>query len=122
MNELERAKVEYLEASVGVTSRKKILVPKLMQWHMNDFADDMESLVEWIYSQLPYKSSLKRLILECLNGETQSSSHKLIEIQRYASEFRYLIPVYNSKVTSDKRPTDDRKTSTNDICCTFLPN
>ncbi|KAK6117904.1 hypothetical protein DH2020_048352 [Rehmannia glutinosa] len=92
MNELEKAKVEYLEASVGITSRKKILVPKLMQWHMKDFADDMESLLEWIYSQLPYSSSLKRLMTECLNGETQSPSQKLIEIQPYASEFRYLIP------------------------------
>ncbi|KAL2539938.1 hypothetical protein Adt_00916 [Abeliophyllum distichum] len=53
VNELERAKVEYLEASVGITSKKKILVPKLMQWHMKDFADDMDSLLEWIYSQLP---------------------------------------------------------------------
>ncbi|KAI3470741.1 hypothetical protein Pfo_027404 [Paulownia fortunei] len=93
MNELEKAKVEYLEASVGITSRKKISVPKLMQWHMKDFADDMESLLEWIYSQLPHTSSLKRLMMECLNGETQSPSQKLMEIQPYASEFRYLIPV-----------------------------
>lgn len=93
MNELEKAKVEYLEASVGITSRKKISVPKLMHWHMKDFADDVESLLEWIYSQLPYTSSLKRLMIECLNGETHSPSQKLIEIQSYASEFRYLIPM-----------------------------
>ncbi|KAL0413992.1 UNVERIFIED_CONTAM: hypothetical protein Sradi_1600900 [Sesamum radiatum] len=92
MNELEKAKVEYLEASVGVTSRK-ILVPELMHRHMKDFADDIESLIEWIYSQLPHTSSLKRLMMECLNGEAQSPSQKLIEIQPYASEFRYLIPV-----------------------------
>ncbi|KAL0349242.1 UNVERIFIED_CONTAM: hypothetical protein Sangu_1152000 [Sesamum angustifolium] len=88
MNELEKAKVEYLEASVGVTSRK-ILVPELIHRHMKDFADDMESLIEWIYSQLPHTSSLKRLMMECLNGEAQSPSQKLIEIQPYASEFRY---------------------------------
>ncbi|KAL2555820.1 hypothetical protein Fot_00559 [Forsythia ovata] len=96
VNELERAKVEYLEASVGITSKKKILVPKLMQWHMKDFADDMDSLLEWIYSQLPHttrsNSSLKRLIMECLiNGETNKSL--LVEIQPYASEFRYLLPL-----------------------------
>ncbi|KAL8051405.1 hypothetical protein ABFX02_06G146000 [Erythranthe guttata] len=102
MNELERAKVEYLEAAVGiVTTRKKILVPKLMQLHMKDFADDMESLVEWIYSQLPYNTSLKRLMIQCLNGgdnitsyeSSSSSSLNRIEIQPYASDFRYLIPV-----------------------------
>lgn len=72
VNELERAKVEYLEAAVGVTSKKKILVPKLMQWHMRDFADNMELLLEWIYSQLPQSGSLKRLIMECLNGDKKS--------------------------------------------------
>lgn len=92
MNELEKAKVEYLEASVGITSKKKISVSKLMHRHTKDFADDMESLLEWIYSQLPITSSLKRLMMECLNGETQSPSHKLIEIQPYVFEFRYLIP------------------------------
>lgn len=93
INELERAKVEYLEASVGVTSKKKILVPKLLQWHMLDFADGMESLLEWIYSQLPRSASLKRLIMQCLNGETKSPINKMIEVQPHESEFRYLLPL-----------------------------
>lgn len=92
VNELERAKVEYLEASVGVTSKRKILVPKLLQRHMRDFADDMESLLEWIYSQLPYSGSLKRLMMECLNAETKTPIAKLAETQPYNSEFRYLLP------------------------------
>ncbi|KAF3433696.1 hypothetical protein FNV43_RR24799 [Rhamnella rubrinervis] len=91
VNEMERAKVEYLEASVGVTSKKKIVVPKLLQWHMSDFADDMESLVEWIYSQLPRSGSLKRLMMECLNGEIKSPRNKMVEVQPYQSEFRYLV-------------------------------
>ncbi|KAG6671146.1 hypothetical protein I3843_Q012700 [Carya illinoinensis] len=92
VNELGRAKVEYLEASVGVTSKRKIVVPKLLQWHMRDFADDMESLLEWIYSQLPRSGSLKRLMMECLNGETRSPISRMVEIQPYESEFRYLLP------------------------------
>lgn len=91
VNEMERAKVEYLEASVGVTSKKRIVVPKLLQWHMPDFADDMESLLEWIYSQLPRSGSLKRLMMECLNGEIKSSMNKMVEVQPYESEFRYLL-------------------------------
>ncbi|KAK4351680.1 hypothetical protein RND71_030993 [Anisodus tanguticus] len=96
VNELERAKMEYLEASVGVTSKKKIVVPRLMQWHMKDFADDMESLVEWMYSQLPSSCSLKRSMMDiCLGaGEKKSLSlAKMIEVQPYASEFRYLLPL-----------------------------
>ncbi|KAK9061164.1 hypothetical protein SSX86_018344 [Deinandra increscens subsp. villosa] len=92
VNELARARLEYLEAAVGVISKKKIMVPKLLQWHMKDFADDMESLLEWIYSQLPQSGSLKRLIMECLNGETKSNPAKMIEIQPYVYEFRYLLP------------------------------
>ncbi|XP_062092666.1 uncharacterized protein LOC133798409 isoform X2 [Humulus lupulus] len=92
VNEMERAKVEYLEASVGVTTRKKIVVPKLLQWYMSDFADDMESLLEWIYSQLPRCGSLKRLIMECLNGEAKSPINKMVEVQPYESEFRYMLP------------------------------
>lgn len=93
VNELARARHEYLEASVGVTSKKKIMVPKLLQWHMKDFADDMESLLEWIYSQLPQSGALKRLIMECLvSGETKSNPAKMIEVQPYVYEFRYLLP------------------------------
>ena len=93
VNELERAKVEYLEASVGVTSKKRIMLPKLLQWHMRDFADDIDSLLEWIYSQLPQSGSLKRLIMECLIGETKSPVNKIAEVHPHESEFRYLLPL-----------------------------
>lgn len=92
VNELGKAKIEYLESSVGITSKRKILVPKLLKWHMRDFADDMESLVEWIYSQLPHSgSSLKGLMMECLNCEPNSAATKMVEIQPYEFEFRYMI-------------------------------
>ncbi|GKU91949.1 hypothetical protein SLEP1_g5750 [Rubroshorea leprosula] len=93
VNELGRARVEYLQASVGVTNKRKIIVPKLLQWHMQDFADDMESLLEWIYSQLPRSGSLKTLIMECLNRETKSPVKKIVEVQPYEFEFRYLLPL-----------------------------
>ncbi|XP_038995096.1 uncharacterized protein LOC120119355 [Hibiscus syriacus] len=72
VNELEKAKVDYLEASVGITNKKKISLPKLLQWHMKDFADDVESLLEWIYSQVPRSGSLKRSIPDCHNGSTSA--------------------------------------------------
>ncbi|CDP00103.1 unnamed protein product [Coffea canephora] len=94
VNELERAKVEYLEAAVGVTGKKRIIVPKLMQWHMRDFADNMESLLEWIYSQLPQSGSLKRLIMECLNSDKKSPIAKIMDSQPYNFEFRYILSPY----------------------------
>ncbi|KAK2430801.1 hypothetical protein QL285_029102 [Trifolium repens] len=93
VDQLGRAKVEYLEASVGITNKRKIIVPKLLQWHMHDFADEMESLVEWIYSQLPRSGSLKRAMMECLIRETKYPMSKMVEIQPYESEFRYILPI-----------------------------
>lgn len=91
VNELGKAKVDYLEASVGITSKKKVSLPKLLQWHMKDFADDMESLVEWVYSQLPRSGSLKTSIMDCLNKESKYQFARMVEVQHYESEFRYLL-------------------------------
>ncbi|KAJ1389421.1 Ternary complex factor MIP1, leucine-zipper [Sesbania bispinosa] len=93
VNQLGKAKAEYLEASVGITNKRKIIMPKLLQWHMHDFADEMESLVEWIYSQLPRSGSLKRAMMECLLRETKYPMSKMVEIQPYESEFRYILPM-----------------------------
>ncbi|XP_052204934.1 uncharacterized protein LOC127809841 isoform X2 [Diospyros lotus] len=95
-NELGRAKVEYLEAAVGViTSKRKLVVPKLLEWHMKDFADDLDSLLEWIYSQLPPSASLKRLMMDCLclSAAKSLSAKTGVDVQPYDSEFRYLLPL-----------------------------
>lgn len=93
VSELEKAKVEFLEASVGVSCKRKIVVPKLLHCHMRDFADDVESLLEWIYSQLPRSGPLKLSIMECLNGDSKLPIAKMVEIQPYESDFRYLLPL-----------------------------
>ncbi|XP_020682882.1 uncharacterized protein LOC110099912 isoform X1 [Dendrobium catenatum] len=94
VNELERAKVEFLEASICITSKKKIVIPKLLEWHMLDFADDIESLIEWIYSQLPRSTSLKRSMMEWLSSDNRTSLSKMVEIKPYSAEFRYLLSNY----------------------------
>ncbi|KAL7173703.1 hypothetical protein ACSBR2_033035 [Camellia fascicularis] len=44
--ELEKSKLEYLQASIVVTSTKRIALPGLLLRNMHDFAKDMDSLVE----------------------------------------------------------------------------
>ncbi|CAA6656809.1 unnamed protein product [Spirodela intermedia] len=83
VDELERAKTEYLEASVHITSKRRILLPKLLYWHMKDFADDVDSLVEWVYSQLPRSGPLKKSMMECLKGDRKQGVGKLVEILSY---------------------------------------
>ncbi|KAL5227011.1 hypothetical protein ABZP36_015276 [Zizania latifolia] len=94
-NELERAKIEYLESSVRAASKKKVVVPKLLHWHMRDFADDVASLLEWVYSQLPGGRSgqLKRTIRELLSAGGKTAAAKAVEVEPYSAEFRYLLPL-----------------------------
>ncbi|KAJ3693680.1 hypothetical protein LUZ60_009160 [Juncus effusus] len=92
-NQLEIAKVHYLETSIKITGKRKITVPKLLYWHMRDFADNTESLIEWIYSQLPSNGSMKRVIKELLSGDNSKLIWKTVEIEPYNSEFCYLLPV-----------------------------
>lgn len=96
-NELELAKVEYLESSVRVVGRRQraIAVPRLLHWHMRDFADDAASLLEWVHSQLPRASAaaapLKRAIRELLGGGR--AGKVVVEVEPYDAEFCYLLPV-----------------------------
>jgi len=106
-NELECAKLEYLESSVRVAGRKQraaVVVPKLLHWHMRDFADDAASLLEWVHSQLPRASGpLRRAIREVLGANVSSSGSraatpgpaaKMVEVEPYDADFCYLLPVW----------------------------
>ncbi|VAH72457.1 unnamed protein product [Triticum turgidum subsp. durum] len=108
-SELEAAKVEYLERCVRVAGarRKKakskaaaaaatIVLPKLLHWHMRCFADDVESLLEWVHSQLPRATrapELKRAIRELLHRGRPPTPEKMVEIEPYDTDFRYLLPL-----------------------------
>lgn len=103
-HELEIAKIEYLESSIKIAGRRKIVIPKLLYWHMRDFADDMESLLEWVHSQLPKHGSLKKVIKELLssNSKVKLPLLKAIEIEPYYAEFCYLLPK-NEQLCFDER-------------------
>lgn len=90
--ELEAAKGEYLQAAIGVTTeRRKVLIPKLLDWYMWDFAKDKNSLLEWICEQLPI--SLRATVEECLRGKMDESISQVIEVLPYEFSFRYLLPL-----------------------------
>lgn len=113
-SELEQAKVRYLERCVRVVRRKKkkakgsamaVVLPKLLHWHMRCFADDVESLLEWVHSQLGESPALKRAIRDVLllvaaaGGDRRGKPpqppalEKMVEIEPYDAEFCYLLPV-----------------------------
>ena len=92
--ELEKSKLEYLQASIVVTEAKRLMFPKLLVANMHDFATDMGSLVEWICNQLPASGSLRKSMAECLKGQSNSREiSDIVGIIPCDFEFQYLLPV-----------------------------
>ncbi|KAJ7550964.1 hypothetical protein O6H91_07G126800 [Diphasiastrum complanatum] len=86
--ELEMAKKEYLQAAVGITTRHKVAIPKLLDWNSHDFAKETESLLTWICQQIPV--SLQKAVQECTNRANGIVSRAL-EVMPYDFRFRYLL-------------------------------
>ncbi|VAH13741.1 unnamed protein product [Triticum turgidum subsp. durum] len=90
MADLEKAKLDYLQASLVVTSTRRLLIPSLIHSNMHDFAKDMESLLRWICDQLPTSWSLRKSMVDCLRGHLKVED--VVEAIPYDYEFQYLLP------------------------------
>ena len=88
-NELEAAKRDYLHASIGITKTNKILIPKLLDWYLLDFAKDLDSLLDWICLQLP--DEIRNQAVKCLEGRESESLSKLVQMKPYDFSFRLLL-------------------------------
>jgi hypothetical protein len=86
--QLEEAFHNYTQASVGISTTGKLLVPKLLQCYAQNFVEDSD-LLDWICSLLP--SSQVDVICECI----QQQHHHFfgpssITIVPFNFTFRYL--------------------------------
>ncbi|KAL3526761.1 hypothetical protein ACH5RR_011417 [Cinchona calisaya] len=88
-NELEAAKREYLQAAIGISSRNKLIIPKLLDWYLLEFAKDLDALLDWVSLQLPDK--LRNETLNCLERRGRVPLSQIVEIMPYDFSFRYLI-------------------------------
>ncbi|XP_027909636.1 uncharacterized protein LOC114168868 isoform X2 [Vigna unguiculata] len=94
--ELEKSKLDYLQASILATSTKRIGFPELLLMNMLDFAADIESLVEWVCSQLPTSGTLRKSMVDCFRGHNNTNSVKvstIVEKIPYDYEFQYLLTI-----------------------------
>lgn len=91
--ELEKAKLDYLQASIVVTSTKRIAFPELLLRNMLDFAVDTNSLVEWICQQLPTAGSLRKSLVDCFRGHNSGKTSSIVEKIPYDFEFQYLLAI-----------------------------
>lgn len=92
ISELEKAKLEYLQASIVVTSTRKLMIPKLLILNMRELAKGLDSLVEWICNQLPTSGSLRKSIVECLRGHINGKISDAVCVIPCDMEFQYLLP------------------------------
>lgn len=89
--ELEKSKLEYLQASIVVTSTKKIALPELLLGNMLDFSVDVDSLVQWVCHQLPTSGTLRKSMVECFRGHSSGKISITVEKMPYDFEFHYLL-------------------------------
>ncbi|GAB2291378.1 hypothetical protein Dimus_025636 [Dionaea muscipula] len=88
-SELEVAKREYLQAAVGISRNKKLMIPKLLDWYLMDFAKDVESLLDWVCLQLPIH--LRREAIKCLEKRRKDEPlSQFVQVMPYEFRFRYL--------------------------------
>ncbi|KAM6578916.1 hypothetical protein CsatB_030753 [Cannabis sativa] len=93
--ELERSKLEYLQASIIVTSTKKIGLPELLVTNMLDFAVSKELLVEWVCHHLPTAGSLRKSIVDCFRSNNSGRIISTATVEKIPSdfEFQYLLAI-----------------------------
>lgn len=87
--ELEAAKRDYLQASVGISKNNKLMLPKVLDWYLLDFAKDLESLLDWVCLQLPDK--LREEACKCMERKNKESLKELVQVVPYDFSFRLLL-------------------------------
>ncbi|XP_042375836.1 uncharacterized protein LOC121969679 isoform X4 [Zingiber officinale] len=92
-SELEKSKLDYLQASIVVTTTKRIMIPHFLASSMHEFATDLDSLVHWIINQLPTSWPLRKSMLECLKGHTPGRISLAVDVIPSVSEIQYLLPM-----------------------------
>ncbi|KAM3252789.1 hypothetical protein P3L10_006859 [Capsicum annuum] len=87
--QLETAKRDYLQAAVGISSTNKLIIPKLLDWYLLDFAKDLDALLDWVCLQLP--DELRNQTMKCLERRGREPLSLQVQVMPYNFSFRYLI-------------------------------
>ncbi|KAK5784825.1 uncharacterized protein LOC108471219 isoform X1 [Gossypium arboreum] len=88
-DELETAKREYLQAAIGISRTNKLIIPKLLDWYLLDFAKDLESFLDWVCLQLP--NEVRNEAVKCLERKGKEPLSKLVRVMPYDFSFRLLL-------------------------------
>ncbi|KDO79292.1 hypothetical protein CISIN_1g008059mg [Citrus sinensis] len=87
--ELEAAKKDYLQAAIGISRANNLIIPKLLDWYLLDFAKDLESLLDWVCLQLP--DELREAAVKCLQRKEREPISQLVQVMPYDFSYRLLL-------------------------------
>lgn len=91
-DELDSAFQDYLRATVGLTSKSRVLLPKLVYNYAREFVDD-DGVLEWVCRFLPI--SQVTVIYECVQQRHRRrlwNPTSPFSVAPYSFAFRYLFP------------------------------
>jgi hypothetical protein len=98
--ELDAAVRDYVRASVGMTEKGKLLIPKLVYNYARDFVEDI-ALMDWVRNHLP--ASQVAALHERMQQHEQRRRRRLLNssptfaIVPFNFKFRYLFPAVAGK-------------------------
>ncbi|KAH9566253.1 hypothetical protein CY35_04G121600 [Sphagnum magellanicum] len=87
--ELEVAKREFLQASVGIRGDNKVVLPKILEWYSRELVINSAVLLEWVCQTVPGK--LEAQIRQCIkNQKSNRSPAHCLQWMPHNFGFRYI--------------------------------
>ena len=86
--ELEAARKEFLQASIGFQSDKKVLLPKILEWYLKEASISSSTLLQWVSQYVDERD--KETMLKCARLKPHKSTSHCIEWMPYNFNFRYI--------------------------------
>ncbi|OAE19845.1 hypothetical protein AXG93_291s1260 [Marchantia polymorpha subsp. ruderalis] len=86
--ELECARRDYLQASIGIRSGSRVLLPRILEWYARECSIAHSNLLEWVCQFVSDKQ--QAAIKKFLSSKSQKNAANCVEWLPYNSTFRYI--------------------------------
>eukprot|EP01018_Ginkgo_biloba_P002560 Gb_33723 [translate_table: standard] len=87
-DELESAKREFLQASIGIEDHRKIFLPKILERYMKEASINSANLLTWVSDNVD--KQLQDAIKKCIERKPHKKSAQCIDWLQYNGSFRYI--------------------------------
>ncbi|KAJ3680604.1 hypothetical protein LUZ60_016882 [Juncus effusus] len=88
LNELEKAKREFLQTNVVIKNNKKIILPKILERFVKEASFDNQDLLKWVSENGGFE--LRETIRNCIELNRRKKASQIIEWLPYNTRFMYV--------------------------------